>query len=133
MFINKTNNLNILIAGGRDFCNYKILENFVNKIISDTNHQYETITVISGMARGADTLGVRYANEHGCLLLKFPAEWNIYGKRAGFIRNKQMLNYLAKSQDNGMVIAFWDGISSGTKDTIFTAKEMKIPCFVCSY
>ncbi len=133
MFINKTDNLNILIAGGRDFCNYKKLEEFVNKILGDMNHKYKTITIISGMAQGADMLGVRYSIEHEHSLLKFPAEWNLYGKRAGFIRNKQMLDYIAANQDNGIVIAFWDGNSSGTKHTIYTAQEMKIPCFVCSY
>lgn len=133
MFINKTDNLNVLIAGGRDFCNYRMLEEFVNKIIHDMNHEYKTITIISGMARGADMLGVRYATEHKYALLKFPADWETYGKRAGFVRNRQMLDYLKENQDNGMVIAFWDGNSSGTKHTIYTSREMKIPCFVCKY
>ena len=133
MFINKTDNLNIVIAGGRDYRNYKNLEEFVDKIIKDMNHEYKTVTIISGMAQGADMLGVQYSIEHKYALLKFPANWQLYGKRAGFIRNKQMLDYLAESQDNGMVIAFWDGQSSGTKHTIYTAREMKIPCFVCKY
>jgi hypothetical protein len=133
MFQNKTSNLNILIAGGRDYVDYQRLQEFVDETICSLNHNYETITIISGMARGADMLGVQYAIQNGYKVIKFPAQWNAYGKRAGFIRNQQMLDYLKTSQDNGMVIAFWNGVSSGTKHTINTAKQMDIPCVVCSY
>ena len=110
MFQNKTSNLNILIAGGRDYNNYQRLQEFVDETICSLNHTYETVTIISGMARGADMLGVQYSIQNNYRLIKFPAQWNTYGKRAGFIRNKQMLDYLKTSRDNGMVIAFWNGV-----------------------
>lgn len=52
----------------------------------------------------------------------FPADWERYGKRAGFIRNRQMLD--AKPD---LVIACWDGVSPGTKDTIDEAERRGIP------
>jgi CRISPR/Cas system CSM-associated protein Csm4 (group 5 of RAMP superfamily) len=124
-------NLNILIAGGRDFDDYALLKSFIKDIIKEID--YDTITIISGMARGADMLGVRFAEENNYQLKKFPAQWNKYGKMAGFIRNKQMLNYLVNEKDECIVIAFWDGKSKGTGHTIETAKEMNIQCFVCNY
>lgn len=133
MFQNKTSNLNILIAGGRDYNNYQLLQKFVDKTICSLNHTYETVTIISGMARGADMLGMQYAIQNAYKLLKFPAKWNTYGKQAGYIRNKQMLEYLKTSPDNCMVIAFWDGLSHGTKHTIETAKTMNIPCIIVAY
>lgn len=126
-----TSNLNILIAGGRDYDDYIRLKAFVAHTIKDMN--FDTITIISGMARGADMMGVRLAEEKKYQLKKFPAQWKKYGKMAGFIRNRQMLDYIANEPDECMVIAFWDGQSKGTKHTIETAKEMNINCFICRY
>ena len=126
-----TSNLNILIAGGRDYDDNIRMKAFVNHCIKDMH--YDTITIISGMAKGADTLGVRLAEEMHYQLKKFPAQWRKYGKMAGFVRNRQMLNYLDNEQDECMVLAFWDGKSPGTKHMIETAREMNINCFICKY
>lgn len=48
------------------------------------------VTIISGHARGADSLGERFASEHGLPTEIYPADWDKYGKSAGYIRNKQM-------------------------------------------
>lgn len=133
MFQNKTDNLNILIAGGRNYNDYERLQAFVDETIQNIKHKYQTVTIISGMARGADMLGMQYAIQNEYKLLKFPAKWNTYGKQAGYIRNKQMLEYLKASPDNCMVIAFWDGLSHGTKHIIDNAKTMNIPCIIVSY
>lgn len=69
------------------------------------------------MARGADRLGEKYAKEHGYKVLYFPADWDIDGKSAGFIRNVKM------AENADALVAFWDGKSVGTKHMIETAQN----------
>ena len=76
---------------------------------------------ISGMAEGADILGEKYAEEHDYPVRKFPAKWAVYGKSAGFRRNEEMVSYA--SYGKGVLFAFWDGESKGTKNTIDLAVE----------
>jgi uncharacterized phage-like protein YoqJ len=76
-----------------------------------------TIVIISGMAKGADTIGEQYAHERGYTVERFPADWQQYGKAAGPIRNRQMV-------DNAdALIVFWDGQSAGTRNMIMMAKK----------
>ena len=113
----------IIIAGGRDFGNYKLLEEYVNKMTANL----DDFVIVSGGARGADELGERYAKENGNDLIVIPAEWGIYGNRAGPIRNGEM----AKVAD--MLIAFWDGKSRGTSNMINIMDELHKPVRVCKY
>lgn len=95
----------VIIAGGRDFNDYDLLRDKCNNLLQ---HSYN-IQIISGCAKGADTLGEKYAIERGYSIKKFPADWDQFGKRAGFIRNKQMAEYA------DALILFWDGKSAGSK------------------
>ena len=104
----------VIIAGGRDFNDYSLLQQHVDRWLSRVTDE---VTIISGRAKGADTLGERYANERGYLTCVYPADWDSHGKAAGFIRNKEM----AKNAD--ALIAFWDGQSTGTRDMIELAKQ----------
>lgn len=80
--------------------------------------------IISGGARGVDRLAERYADEHGIEKLIFLPQYELYGKSAPLIRNRLIV-------DNAdLVIAFWDGESSGTSYTIDYAKRRHIPCQV---
>ena len=103
----------IIIAGGRDFRNYDLLVETMNHLLSNIS---DDITVVCGKARGADTLGEQYAKEHGYSVRYFPADWDRYGKAAGYIRNTEM----AKNAD--ALVAFWDGVSLGTHHMSETAK-----------
>ena len=85
------------------------------------------IKIISGMANGADTLAIRYADEHKMTKVLFPANWKSYPRIAGFLRNRDMLNIATH------LIAFWDGKSSGTKDMIDIAQEKGIPVWIFNY
>ena len=67
---------------------------------------------VSGGAKGADSFGEEYAAAHDVKVTVFKPDWKKYGKAAGPIRNKDMLDYA--SEDNPVVIAFWDGKSKGT-------------------
>lgn len=109
----------LLIAGSRNFSNYELLK----KMIKPSN----VSCIISGCARGADYLAIRYAEEMNIPILKYPANWDKYGKSAGYIRNQQMVN------EATACICFWDGQSKGTKITIELAKTKGIPTKVVYY
>jgi len=78
--------------------------------------------IISGAASGADSLAAMVAQTLGFTVREFPADWNRYGRSAGFMRNFEMLN-----QRPDLVIAFWDGQSRGTAHTIRGARARAIP------
>jgi hypothetical protein len=113
----------VIVAGGRDFQNYQLLEEKLNKLLSEKGN----VVIVSGLAKGADTLAVRYAREHKLLVSYFPALWAQNGNRAGFIRNEEM------AQNANACVCFWDGESVGTKHMIDTAKSMKIALRVILY
>jgi|LFRM01.2.fsa_nt_gb hypothetical protein len=71
--------MRVIIAGSRDFNDYELLKNKVNRILS--NYQSQSIEIVSGGARGADRYGERFAKEYDYRLKRFPADWNAYGKK----------------------------------------------------
>ncbi len=110
----------VIIAGGRDFDDYGLLCESCDRLLAQ-KHQTHSIVIVSGAARGADTLGERYAHERGYAVEQYPANWEQDGKAAGFIRNAQM----ASVADT--LIAFWDGHSRGTAHMINQARQKSIP------
>lgn len=128
----------VIIAGGRDFDDYYLVEDNVMEWILDTylSDHYEDgkciIEFISGKAKGADALGEKFAKKHNYKITFFPADWNTYGKAAGPIRNRQMAEYTAQA-NVGVLFAFWDGKSRGTKNMIDTAKKLGLDVHVINY
>jgi len=99
--------MKLIIAGSRTFVNYEYLSDKIHEyLISSINGEVE---IVSGGAIGTDRLGERFAKENNIALKIFPADWNLHGKSAGYIRNKQMAEYATDC------ICFWDGVSKGTK------------------
>jgi len=80
--------------------------------------------ILSGQAQGVDLLGEKWATEHGIPLEYYPADWNKYGKQAGYIRNKEMVEHAEA------LIAVWDGESKGTKMTIDLARKKNLETFI---
>jgi hypothetical protein len=115
----------VIICGSRNFNNYDLLKTKCDYYLS--RFLKPEVTVISGTAKGADSLGEQYAIEKSFEILKYPADWDRYGKSAGYKRNQQM----AEIADG--VIAFWDGISKGTNHMINIAKEKNIRVIVIKY
>ena len=72
--------------------------------------------VVSGHALGVDRCAAETARERGLEVVEYPADWKRHGRRAGFIRNRTIV------QDSDRVIAFWDGSSAGTAHTIQIAR-----------
>lgn len=104
--------MRVLICGATYFTDYERFHNEIMKIFADKG--LIEVTIISGTAKGADTLAVQFAEQYEMPCLKFPADWKRYGLGAGPIRNQQML-------DEGkpdLIIAFPMQISKGTRDMI---------------
>jgi hypothetical protein len=110
--------MKVIIAGSRTCNDYNVLE----KAIKDSKFNIDT--VISGCAQGADKLGEKWAKNNDIAIMKYPADWNKYGKKAGFLRNIEM----AKPSD--ALIILWDGKSTGSKHMIDIAKKYKLHIYV---
>ena len=117
----------VLICGGVSFSDEELFNKTLDEMIDKEN-----TVLVSGHAKGADTLAEKYAEKNGIEIKVFPPEWSKYQKAAGPIRNRQMLDYISES-DNPLVIAFWDGHSKGTKNTVETAEKMGIETVIVSY
>lgn len=102
--------MKVAIVGSRTFNDYRTAKKFIDDTCSENG--IEITTIVSGGARGADAIGERYARENGIETLIFPADWKTYGKRAGFKRNHDII------YNCDVCIAFWDGLSHGTKHDI---------------
>ena len=82
------------------------------------------VEIVSGGAKGADSISEKFAAVCGIPTKIFPANWDKHGKAAGFIRNKDIVDYC------DMVIAFWDRKSKGTKHTIDLALKASKPVWI---
>lgn len=117
----------VIVAGGRDFNDYELLKSTLDESFRTIINEGIEIQIVCGEAKGADQLGKRYAQEHGIPVVSFPAEWNRYGKSAGYRRNVEMAKYA------NALIAFWNGESKGTKHMIDTAKQFGLSATVVRY
>ena len=142
--------LRMIIAGSRFFNNYNLFKLEMIKILFELNKKYpqhnilfidrekklikinpSSLEIISGMAKGADSLAVKFAHEHNLALKEFPADWNnldvspcrsatnshgSYNALAGHNRNKDMAVYASSDDAFGVLVLFWDGKSKGSKN-----------------
>lgn len=109
----------VIVAGGREFNDYGLLCQTCDRMLSQKQRTH-SIVIVSGTARGADTLGERYAQERGYSIEQYPADWEHAGKAAGFIQNAQMASVA------DALIAFWDGQSRGTAHMIELARKHEL-------
>lgn len=103
--------MRVLVCGGRDFYDHILVEEVLGAIHRET----PISCVIHGNANGADRLGGRWARKNGIKEITCPAEWSKHGKRAGPIRNQNMLG-----RGPALVIAFPGG--AGTRDMVKRAR-----------
>lgn len=118
------NSLKVIVAGSRTFSNTHFLEYVLD---FKRNLFFDFKELVHGGAKGADTLAMLWAEKNEIPVRCFPADWDKYGKQAGFIRNKQMAEYA------DVLIAFWDGKSRGTKIMIELAAKANITSIVITY
>ncbi len=75
-----------LIVGSRSFSDYELFVAKCDLLLRN----WGSVVIVSGGARGADALAKRYAVDRGYCYMEFPADWDTYGRRAGYIRNRAM-------------------------------------------
>ena len=122
------NSYKVIVADGRDFADYAYLKEKLDEVFASLGDlDSHPIEIISGMAKGADTLGIRYAEEHKLTMVLSPANWKKYHRMAGILRNMNMLVTATH------LVAFWDGKSHGTKHMIEIAKAKGIPVWIFDY
>lgn len=130
----------IIIAGSQTFKDYDMLHRHCHKIFAFLSKEkiltgsittdIQNMEIISGTAKGADTLGERFAKQYHIPIKQFPAKWNTYGKRAGYLRNKEMAEYAKDEKSYGILIAFWDTKSKGTRHMIDLALDNNLRIFI---
>ena len=129
----------VIIAGSRSFNDYTLLKTELDKLFN------ESFIIVSGGAKGADTLGELYAREKGYEIERHLAKWNDlsvpncrikynsygpYNAMAGHNRNQEMLNSVLENKDGGCVVAFWDGKSKGTENMINISRKSGINTYI---
>lgn len=125
----------IIVAGSRDFNDYQLLSNTLSEIIKNKGFESfpDRIKIVSGTARGADTLGEMFARANGYAVIRFPADWMGEGRPAGLNRNERMAEYAAEPGKRGMLVAFWDGCSRGTIHMINIARRCGLEVHVVRF
>lgn len=121
--MNEEENLfKVIICGSREFSDYDLLKSKCDLYLSRKYKDGKKIVIVSGCARGADKLGERYALEKGLDVQKFPANWDKYGKSAGYIRNKSM------AEVSNACIAFFSpsAENKGTKMMVRIARNQNL-------
>jgi len=108
--------MKVAVIGGRKFDDYERLKKVLN--------QFNITRIISGGANGADKLSERYATEKNIQTEIYLPDWDLFGKKAGFLRNTTII------ENSEVVIAFWDGKSRGTRDSIGKANKLKKDTFI---
>ena len=109
--------MKVIIAGSRDITEQQVVIDFVWEL------PIEATEIVSGCAKGVDTIGEFIAEAIGVPVKKFPADWKTHGKAAGPIRNKQMAEYA----DAAIVI---HNGSRGSLNMIEQMKKLNKPVYV---
>lgn len=122
----------IAIIGSRTFNDYENLQCFMDEVLEKHNLTTEDIVIVSGGAKGADSLGKRYSEDYMTDYVEYEANWkdlshpdaiirtNSYGKydaKAGIRRNTLII------EDADIVVAFHNG-SKGTADSLNKARKL---------
>ncbi|BBI30159.1 DUF2493 domain-containing protein [Acanthamoeba castellanii medusavirus] len=113
----KAKAINVAIVGGRDFADKTRLY----EVMDELALKHEIACVVGGGATGADSLGAEWAKDRGIATRVFIPEWKKHGRKAGILRNGQIVDAA------DMLVAFWDGKSPGTRNSVQRAEKKGIP------
>ena len=112
--------MNIGVVGSRSFHDYEQLKDILDSEIKRVRlyKPDRNIRIVSGGARGADTLARRYAYSRVDVeYTEHRPDWKKYGRKAGIMRNVEVI------KNSGRIVAFWNGKSKGTKHVIIAARQ----------
>lgn len=118
----------ILVTGDRNWTDVTLIETV---LLMEKDLYKNDLQVCHGAARGADTVAGNMCKDHGIAVTAFPADWRRYGRAAGPIRNRQMLDEFKPD----IVYAFHDNLeqSRGTRDMVKIARARCIKVEVLSH
>ena len=112
--------IRLIIAGSRTITSRDYVFSELDRLTQGLMVPANQVTEICGDARGIDTLGGEWATSKGIAVELFPALWDRHGKAAGMMRNKVMANH------GTHLVAFWDGVSPGTRQMLDVAKNFML-------
>ena len=108
--------MKIAVIGSRNL----LVENLGNYLPKDCTE------IVSGGAKGIDACAAVFAKERGIKLTEFLPQYEVYGRGAPIVRNKQIVDYA------DLVVAFWDGKSKGTWSVIKYCEKTGKQCNIIS-
>lgn len=117
----------ILICGSRSISDTKFINQQINLYLKELSLDIKEVVIIEGGARGVDTIAKYWAMFNNIPYEEYPADWNKYGKSAGIVRNKIMV------ENANYVLILWDGKSKGTKNDIDLCKKLNKPYKLVEY
>ena len=106
-------NMKLAVIGSREFKDMDLMREHIKLL--------QPSVIISGGAKGADTLAKQYAQENNLQMIEYKADWKKFGRAAGVIRNKTII------ENAEHILAFWDGKTPGTKNSIDYANKLSKP------
>ena len=114
--------MRLIIAGSRALTSYELLQRCMKQTqFAAALRAPDGSIILSGCARGIDTLALRWAREHGLPVEHWPADWAAHGMRAGFVRNEAMVS------EADALVAIWDSNSIGTAHIVRITCERGLP------
>lgn len=117
--------MKIAIVGGRDFLDYELLKKELGKFIDENG--ISLCSIVSGGAKGADTLAEKFAAEMCVEMIIFKPNFEKYGRGATIVRNSQII------ENSDIIFAFWDGKSKGTLNSIKKAEKLEKKLLIINY
>ncbi|WP_338785431.1 SLOG family protein [Streptomyces sp. DG1A-41] len=114
--------MRLLVTGSRGWTDVALLEGVIGEVLWLGRYRPRDVLLIHGACpRGADAIADRFACGIGMSVRRHPADWDAYGKRAGFLRNAEMV-----SAGADLCLAFIKGGSPGASMTASLAKKAGI-------
>jgi hypothetical protein len=111
----------VLITGSRTWTNETLMREAFESINKDNEYNFRVI-LVHGTAKGADSMADKIGQELGWSIERHPADWNTHGKRAGFVRNSEMVSLGAD-----ICLAFIKENSRGATMCAALAEKKNIP------
>lgn len=112
--------MKVAVVGSRNIDSYSLVKEELDIIFNNMN----VGTIISGGAKGVDSLAERYARENKIPFIEILPDWRKHGIQAGVIRNTEIVDKC------DVLVAFWDGSSKGTLDSINKATKKGKKVFI---
>lgn len=123
--------MKLIIAGGRDFTNTNMIIKYMRALATAKLIDTADLSIVSGMAGGADTCGIQISERAQLVLHEFPAKWQradgSTDRGAGYKRNTEMAAF------GDVLLACWDGQSKGTLHMIQTMHIANKPVYILNY